>query len=321
MIQELKNAKPYIIDKLVNWIKTEHPSRTTEYNKCSRDLGMIVDAIVHDLENAANTETQYIANKFWSRGEPMLKDHTVELQVYDMFLTEVENLFSPAATFDPDMEKVADFISTLKSTVLNGPVYTERSWDKVINNRIMTFNWTDDVPLESDIQKIIQEMHEFVPSKQRRVRYSIDVVANSQDDERKHLIYAGTKADPSNPYSRHNPQVLAPWLISFSIRYEANTEGYDTEYFEKEAWLDIGLASQFISLSALTKGLDVGFCQCIQNREEIQQQLGFKPVQYLGIGHRDPSSRYYCPVYNKFVDIPARSADTKPLLDTYTRWH
>jgi nitroreductase len=135
------------------------------------------------------------------------------------------------------------------------------------------------------------------------------------------MIYAGTKADPSRSDSRYNPQVLAPWLLAFSIRYEGNTENYDLEFYEKETWLDIGIAMQHATLAAGSFGLDVGFCLCIQNRDEIREQMGMHPVMYLCLGYKDPAEEYYCPVYNRMAVIPGRNHDTKPSLENYTRWH
>jgi len=316
MIQQDKSR---IIEDLVNWIKIEHPSRTSQYDKCHRDLEMIFDAILHDIENDTNTETQYIANKFWSRGEPMLTDHTIELEVYDRLLVALQELDSPALSWEYG-KKIQELITNLKNTVANGPSYDINSWDQVCNDRIATFNWTTEVPDKNVIKKIIHSIHEITPSKQRRVRYTIDIIPNYKDEQRKHMIYAGTKAVPENPRGRYNPQVLAPWLLAFSIRYEANTENYEREFYEKEAWLDIGIAIQHATLAAGSFGLDVGFCLCIQNRDEMQEHMGIHPVMYLCLGYRDPATEYFCPVYNEMWQIPGRNYDTKPLLENYTRW-
>jgi nitroreductase len=316
----IQQDKFRIIEDLVNWIKIEHPSRTSQYDKCHRDLEMIFDAIQYDIENDTDTETQYIANKFWSRGEPMLIDHTIELKVYDKLLAALQELDSLALSWEHG-EKIQRLITSLKDTVANGPTYDINSWDKVCNDRIATFNWTTEVPDKGVIKKIIHSIHEFAPSKQRRVRYTIDIVPNYENEQRKHMIYAGTKANPSRINGRYNPQVLAPWLLAFDIRYEANIENYDRGYYENETWLDIGIAMQHATLAAGSFGLDVGFCLCIQNRDEIYEQMGIHPVMYLCLGYKDPAEEYYCPVYQSMQKIPKRNHDTKPPLENYTRWH
>lgn len=306
--------KVEIINILTEWIKTTYPNRTTEYGKCSRDIELVVDAILRDLENNTTSETQYIANKFWSRSEPMLKNNFVELQVYDKLATLLNNISTI------NVNHVPILINIVKNTIQNGPLYQENSWEKLFNKRIMTFNWTDQIPEKRLIDEILHEMHEFCPSKQRRVRYNIDVVPNYLNVERKLKIYAGTIADPKKINSRYNPQVLAPWLLSFSVNYDKNNENRDIQFYENEAWLDIGLALQQIMLSSLTKELDVGLCACIQNKEEIKTLLGRKPVIYVGIGYKNPDDEYYCPIKKRIVSIPGRDFDQKPALLTYVNY-
>jgi hypothetical protein len=302
-----------LTETLVAWIKINHPDRTTEYEKCTRDINLVIEAMNKDINQGTTRYTQNIANKFWRRGESMLQSSNVELEVYEqMRILTDEGPFASYNGFGP-------LIDIVKNTLENGPIYESGSWEKVINNRIMTFNWTDEIPDESLIQQIIDEVHEYVPSKQRRVRYNIHIIRNYADAERRYMIYAGTKADPSDPDARHNPQVLAPWLMAFSTRPEGN-DGKKPEWYENEANLDVGLAVEYISLSALNKGLDTGFCACIQNRNEMEETLGFDPIMYVGIGYRNDDMYYTCPVYNRLEDVPNRDQQTKPSIETYTHW-
>lgn len=207
----------------------------------------------------------------------------------------------------------------INHTVSNEIEYKNNTWDDICNNRIATFNWTDQIPDANVIKKVINSIHEFTPSKQRRVRYNIDVIPNYQNNELKNIIYAGTKAEPKLHNSRYNPQVLAPWLLSFSIRPEGNIENRNISYYEQEAWLDIGIATQHASLTSIALGLDVGFCLCIQNQDEMELLLdGRTPVMYLCLGYRNNSLTYYCPVKKTKMVIPAKDCDTKPSIDEYT---
>lgn len=303
-----------LIEPLIEFIQTNYPNRTTEYDKCRRDLDMIIQAMLDDVQESGQRHTKYIASKFWSRGESMLTSTDAELATYDELLELLKNpIYGGGDRFE-------ELISLLKDWVSTGPKYPYYEWQGMLNNRIMTFNWQTEIPPEKHIKEIIHELHEYVPSKQRRVRYNIDIIPNYADDERKYMIYAGTKADPDKIDSRYNPQVLAPWLLVFSTRQEA-LDGVSQQFFEQEAWLEIGLASEFVNLAALNRGIDVGFCQCIRNRDEIEQELGMVPVLYLGLGYKDPSLTYYCPVYERDEVIPGRDHDTKPDTQTYVRWH
>jgi nitroreductase len=319
MTHEIIKHKSEIINSLISWIKKEHPLRTSEYHKCYRDLEMIIDAIVLDLTNNTITETQYIVNKFWSRGEPMLQDYKVELQVYDILLPKIQNLVNKSKVTDYNIQLTHLIENIIKPTIINGPEYEKNTWDYLCDRRIATFNWTKQIPDTNIIKKIVHSIHEFTPSKQCRVRYNIDVIPNYQNEELKNIIYAGTHADnPKLPNSRYNPQVLAPWLLSFSVRWEGNTEKRDVLYYEKEAWLDIGIAIQHTSLASVALGLDVGFCSCIQNQDEMKLLLnGRKPVMYLCLGYRNNNVMYHCPVQNELIHIPKKNYDTKPLIEEY----
>ena len=310
--------KTIVIESLIDWIKINYPARTTQYEKCRRDISIVIDAINRDISKNTTSEIQYIANKFWSRSEPMLKSNDVEIKVYDKLSVLMFNLLQTKQI--DNIDHITVLIEVLKNTIQNGPVYQENSLDYFLNKRIMTFNWTDQIPEKYLIDQILGEMHEFCPSKQRRVRYNIDVIPNYLNTERKLKIYAGTIADSKKINSRYNPQVLAPWLLSFSVNYDKNNEKRDIKFYENEAWLDIGLALQQIMLSSLTKGLDVGLCACIQNEEEIKTLLGRKPVIYVGIGYKNPDDKYYCPIKKRIVGIPGRNADIKPDLFSYVNY-
>lgn len=303
-----------LINPLIEFIQREYSDRTTEYDKCRRDLNKIVDSMFQDIQENTNRHTKYIASKFWSRGEPMLSSTEAELATYDELYKLLNHpTFGGGNKFKPLIDIVKDWVQ-------NGPKFEYYEWQGMLNNRVMTFNWRNQIPPQKHIEEIIHELHEYVPSKQRRVRYKIDIVPNFENEERKLMIYSGTKAKPDKDNSRYNPQVLAPWLLIMSNRYEA-IDGVDRNYFEQEAALEIGLVTEFINLAALNRGIDVGFCACIQNRDEVKQRLGVYPVLYLGLGYKDSSSEYFCPIKQSIEHVPIRNYYTKPELNEYTRWH
>ncbi len=124
-----------------------------------------------------------------------------------------------------------------------------------------------------------------------------------------------------------NPQVLAPWLLAFSVRHlddtaiGLNDEMKDPIKARNISENEIGLVSMFTVLSALAKGLDTGFCACIRNGSEIAQRLGHKKeeqvILYLGIGYGSTAVSYYNPVIHEHLGIPNRDYDIKPPLDVY----
>jgi|SaaInl59LU_5_DNA_1037362.scaffolds.fasta_scaffold49127_1 hypothetical protein len=188
-------------------------------------------------------------------------------------------------------------------------------FDTVSDNRINTYNWTEQIPTLEDINKIIDGIHDHVPSKQRKVRFKIAVIPGHSVPELQLAMYRGTCADMDDIRPRYNPQVLAPWVLAFAPRWTDRT--VSDNYFNYEIGTEIGLAAMYSSLAAANMGMAAGFCACIQNRDEMAPLIGFKPKLYLGIGYRDPALEYYCPVYNSMEYIPDSDFDTKPCKDQY----
>jgi len=307
----LKDNKQSIIENTVDWIQLTYPSRTDEMHKCTRDIGYVYDAWIYDLENNSTTQTQSVTNKFWKRGKSQLQTTHVELLAYDYINTLINDIH-PSNAID-------NLISITKHNISNPPIYGVNTFDYLTANRINTYNWTDQIPAQSLIDDIMQGIHDFVPSKQRRVRYDIRVIPAYKMPELRQKIYQVTKADPNNPKSRYNPQVLAPYVISFGIRDSA-IDKVPENYFKYEAGVEIGLAAMYISLAAPNLGLDVGFCACINDQKDIIDDIGISTKLFLGIGYKSDDVKYLCPVYDKIVDIPASDHNQKPSIEEYIKY-
>ena len=52
-------------------------------------------------------------------------------------------------------------------------------WTNVISKRRTTYRWTDQTPDKSLIDEIVQEIHNYCPSKQKKVPFFIDVIDNT----------------------------------------------------------------------------------------------------------------------------------------------
>jgi hypothetical protein len=52
-------------------------------------------------------------------------------------------------------------------------------WTNVISKRRTTYRWTDQVPDRSKVDEIVQEIHNYCPSKQKKVPFFIDVIDNT----------------------------------------------------------------------------------------------------------------------------------------------
>jgi len=52
-------------------------------------------------------------------------------------------------------------------------------WTNVISKRRTTYRWTNQVPSRSSIEEIVQEIHNYCPSKQKKVPFFIDIIDNT----------------------------------------------------------------------------------------------------------------------------------------------
>ena len=179
-------------------------------------------------------------------------------------------------------------------------------WSQILENRKQTFVWKETVPDRSIIKSIIKEVHDFCPSKQKRVPYKIEVLDWS-DIERRNNIFALTWCSENTVFDRRNPQVLAPYLITLAFR-DTGSDEHNVNY-----QLELGMAAMFITLSAANYGLDTGYCGCYHG-EDFELAIG------LGYAAKD-RSEYFNPILKKYVKapgVPILSEESKPEIEEYT---
>lgn len=301
--------KKRLLNNAVSYMKQHHPERTQEPEKCFRDLGYIIDAFIHDVENNTNTNTIYIGNKFWVRGKRQIVSTEVEFAVYDWIVDFIQNQLMCSEDFS---NQISDLKNTLKTIIERGPIEQPNTWHRAAQQRVNTYNWTDAVPPIDMIKDIISDVHNFSPSKQRVTRYSIEIYRNDNEEKRNKIYRAG--AASKSETARHNPQMLAPYLLFFKPRVITD------DYSMTDFYMDVGIATATIIYSAADKGLDTGLCRCVNYPDLIKEAIGFFPEMTIGIGYKDPAEEYFCPYYQKMVPIPRSDHDTKPDLDAYVSY-
>lgn len=203
--------------------------------------------------------------------------------------------------------------------------YVEVVVHSYIKEMLVTLLQNDDAEAEAVIE--IQKLSDIIISV---IKDGISVLPEILPGKGnlRHDIFHGTDRKGNGIGNDiRNPQVLAPWLLAFSVRnlddssIGLNTEMKDPIKARHITENEIGLASMFAVLSAIPKGLDTGFCACIRNGSEIAERLGHRKnepvILYLGIGYGSNDPTYYNPVIHETLPIPNRDYDTKPPLDLY----
>ena len=214
-------------------------------------------------------------------------------------------------------------------------------WQDMIQNRHTTFAWSDKEVTKEQIQEILDDHFNYVPSKQSMLPYTIKVLDWSDPDLR-NQIFAWThrNEDHSVEEDLGNPQVLAPWLLAFCPRHPVEDDEYDVykgeakrTFFEKMSHMEIGIASSFIVWSAAARGLSTGYCGCMNELEGSKRKIAKvlnpgdkdpdEPTVLLGIGYKDhEATSYLDPRTNKQKIFPTNEhANLKrPDVNLYVDW-
>ena len=178
-------------------------------------------------------------------------------------------------------------------------------WQQILKNKQQTFNWSDKIPDRKIIDQILDELHNYCPSKQNAVPYKIEVLDWS-NKERRNQIFKDSWCDYNTPDDRRNPQVLAPYLVIFSYR--------DHDYDNINHSMETGLASMFLVLSAVNHGLDYGFCGCYRGKEDMGIAIGLGYAgEYMG--------EYWNPVLQKNIETTVKQENfPKPNKSNYIKF-
>ena len=136
-------------------------------------------------------------------------------------------------------------------------------WQDIIAKRRQVSNYNpDEIVNQNDIIEILNNLHEYLPSKQNQCPYFIDVLDWSNPQLRNE-IFLNTIPESARFLSDTNPQTFAPVLFAF------------TTHLRKIAAIEIGMAALFITYAAIDKGYNTAFCGCISNPNKLARLLGY----------------------------------------------
>ena len=216
-----------------------------------------------------------------------------------------------------------------------------QAWQELTDLRMQTSNWNLDASVTQEtMQEIVDEIHRRTPCKQNQVHFGMHILDWSDTALRNEFYEMAV--DRHNPETKHyNSQTLANWLVVFTGRipspltYDYSERNQDLLYLSLSA-MEIGLASHMLIYSAAARGLQCGFCRCLDYRYSgwdttILPALGLDyPDQVqlvVGVG---VASNNVNETYNLHTQqmVPAFknqgnkwAAEPKPPQDEYVNWH
>ena len=205
-------------------------------------------------------------------------------------------------------------------------------WQDIIETRKTTFTYSDKPVDRIIVEKILQDMHDYMPSKQNKMPFEISVLDWS-NPELRYWIFENCHRNENDTVENDlgNPQVLAPWLFAFSVRnlsdeeIENNTECRSDAYMSKQGNIEIGIASSFIVYHAQSNGLSTGYCGCIRDPEEMGKRLGHQNRinVLLGLGYYDNRENFFDPRTKSIKGLPKDHIHHKqrqPKMTEYIKW-
>lgn len=295
-IADLKLNKNTYITKCINYIKDSHSTRTTNLEKCYRDLSFIFDALVNGLEHNIEDYATDIGSMFWHKGYRQLENRQVEYKVYN-FLEKLIVADHPLIKAD-----VNKFISTLTKTIENGAKFkigntcNEELATQLNTVAINRHNWkplTGNRPTPLHVETILNAAAGVTPALSNEYNYRVDEVP----DQLKKPLYKSivqwstAAADSGNErYARdHNEQLMAPLVLCYSLRYNRNNPNYHQfcgDMTDRDPNLfNIGMCIWHTVLIAEFLGYKTSLCQVTQWKRDTAKDL-------LGLMSEEPQSTF-----------------------------
>jgi hypothetical protein len=301
----IKN-KDIIIEKAIEWMKEKHPSRTSNYYKCARDLHHILNAYATDLKENTNVTIEFIGETFWQNGKRHLTDYKVELAVQDFIINYIEQNISSDQNF---INKLVELKNKLNFIVEFG---TKKSIKNVLEKRKHVYAYKDDdIPSYETIKGIFLRSWQITPSKQNIMPYKVNILGPNAR-ETKEKIYdlvvgnhyrmddeglkEGTITKVTRKENPHYRHVLHnPYLVVFSQRvctekdinlfYKRviKDEGHFMEQASKK-WvehikastsIEVGLFAQNVAALCLEQDLDYSFTACFPGPAKDWHEIKF----------------------------------------------
>ena len=275
-------------NKVAIYVKENFPYRTREFEKCSRDVSFIIQALESCLKEDNKQHIEYIARLFFKGGELQLKSTDVEFIAYDYLLSLLDPLLVEAENGAHDYCK--QLISQLKHHLDNGfETYTDSGFkvngpSRETTIKRMFYNWDNEMEIIKKMQKCqrnwnyARNVHpeeidyllwhaENAPSKQHEGYYDVYWTADRKTIEECSKYTWGSTHSRNPPSTWRNTQANANMYMLF-VAKEPNTqlnchadgtlkENKDPNRWEN-AYVSIGIAMGLVMRAANALGMSTG---------------------------------------------------------------
>lgn len=321
----LRKVNKKFASAITNEIIKNYPMRTRNFEKCTRDLRYIITAIEKCIEKDSTYYIDHIIKNFYRGNKLQLQSINVELEAYDLLSNKINKLFVKHKISTEYTTIVNSCITMLKSGLQNGYTdwtYPDNTWIEILQNKKQTTSWSDKTVDKEIIDSILYEIHQHCNSKQNRVPFEMIVMDWSQPEYRNILF----EHAQDQHHDHYNTQVLAPYVFVFFLK---DRPGMSHSERLMTGGLEIGLTAQMAALSAVSKGLSVGFCKCFDDDHRKKFEKIFNkttPVLILGLGYYEDKDMQMHPITQKLYNTSVgtsylgQTSFIKPAMDDYIKF-
>ena len=278
----INKSNPELSVKVSQWVKDNFPYRTTEFEKCLRDISDILQALESCLKENNTQHIDFISNLFFKGGVIQLKSIDVELLAYDFLLSELENILVDVEEGALDYCRL--LINKLKDKLQRGINGNFQNIDAETRKKNMAYGWDREMQIIRQMQqcqrnwdytKTISKMvidhllwhAENSPSKQHEAYYDVYWTADRAIIEEISKYTWGSTHSRTPPSTWRNTQANANLYILFVAKEpetQLNCHSDGTIKSNKDiarwenAYVSIGMAMGLVMRAAHSVGLSTG---------------------------------------------------------------
>lgn len=286
--QLLKDQNHNLSNKVANYVKENFPYRTREYEKCTRDVSFIIQALESCLRDNNTQHIDYISRMFFKGNVIQLKSTDVEFLAYAYLLSLLKPLLVDAEK--GSYKYCKQLIDQLKSTMENGlEKFTGYDQKSNVENREtkvkrMFYNWDFEMETIRNMQKCqrnwdySRNVHpevidyflwhaENAPSKQHEAYYDVYWTADRKVIEECSKYTWGSTHSRNPPSTWRNTQANANMYMLFvakqsETKLNCNADGTLKDNAHHARWensyVSIGIAMGLVMRAANSLGLATG---------------------------------------------------------------
>ena len=284
----IQTNKDELAKNVTQWVTANYPERTTEYDKCTRDVGYIITSIIYCLKDGNTTAIDNLSRMFFNRGVLQLKSVHVEFDAYTFLVEEIKKLIIDAE--DGAGEHCSLAITRLKQNLCkkteiwktnNDELYTDNREDRI---KHIMYSWDDEqavmrkmqqcqrnydlsYSLSSEVTEYLLWIAQNVPSKQYEAYFDVYYTTDRETIEYLYQFSWGSTHSRNPPAMWRNSQMNANMYMIFVCKtpdtmYNCNNDGTDQDIKGESRWensfISVGMAMGLVMRAANKLGLRTG---------------------------------------------------------------